>query len=124
MDYKGEDPVHGTTKNSRALKIGARDLNIPVCALAQLSRLKNPDIKKIIKPSLSDLRQSGAIEQDADIVTFIHRDFYYSKKEEDKFDADLIVAKQRNGAISDLKIMWDGKHTRFYESGEQQQQEW
>lgn len=114
--------IKGTGKNSsreqeiseisRSLKILAKELNIPVVALSQLSRA--PEQRKDDhRPILSDLRESGAIEQDADIVMFLYRDDYYNENSEDKNIAEVIIAKQRGGSTGTIKLAWLGDYTKF-----------
>lgn len=102
---------------SRSLKALAKELEIPIIALSQLNR--STETREDKRPVLSDLRESGAIEQDADIVCFIHRPEYYTKSTEDKDGNDirglaqLIVAKHRSGAVGDVKLRFVGKYARF-----------
>ncbi|MBS5702483.1 MAG: replicative DNA helicase [Butyricicoccus pullicaecorum] len=96
---------------SRALKIMAKELNVPVVCLSQLSRAAEQRADK--KPMLSDLRESGAIEQDADIVMFIYRDDYYNEDSEQKNVAEIIIAKNRHGATGSVNLQWIGQYTTF-----------
>ena len=96
---------------SRSLKILAKEINVPVIALSQLSRAveQRPDHR----PMLSDLRESGAIEQDADIVMFLYRDDYYNQESEKKDIAEVIIAKHRGGSLGNVELLWMGNYTKF-----------
>ncbi|NCC81659.1 MAG: replicative DNA helicase [Clostridia bacterium] len=96
---------------SRSLKALARELNIPIIALSQLSRAAEQSQDK--RPSLSHLRESGALEQDADIVMFIYREEYYDPESEKKAIAEIIIAKHRNGPVGSVDLAFFGEYTRF-----------
>ncbi len=96
---------------SRSLKILAKEINVPVIALSQLSRA--PEQRPDHRPMLSDLRESGAIEQDADIVMFLYRDDYYNKESEKKNVAEVIIAKHRAGSTGTVELLWLGNYTKF-----------
>ncbi|MGZ3585483.1 MAG: replicative DNA helicase, partial [Ktedonobacterales bacterium] len=106
-----ENRVQEISEISRGLKGLARELNVPVLALSQLSRSVESRTDK--KPQLSDLRESGAIEQDADIVMFIYRDEVYNPDTDRKNIADIIVAKHRNGPVGQVSLYFQAAQTRY-----------
>ena len=107
-----ENRQNTVSEISRNLKLIARELNVPVLALSQLSRAVESRTDK--RPMLSDLRESGALEQDADLVCFIHRPGYYNKEDETIQNlAEIIIAKQRNGPVGDVKLSFINKYTKF-----------
>lgn len=107
----GDNRVTIVGEISRALKIMAKELNIPVVCLSQLSRAVESRTDK--RPILSDLRESGAIEQDADSVMFLYRDEYYNPNSEDKGLAECIVSKNRHGETGTVKLQWFGPYQTF-----------
>lgn len=96
---------------TRQLKVMAKELNVPIILLSQLSRGVESRTDK--RPMLSDLRESGSIEQDADIVLFLYRDAYYNKESQRQNISECIVAKNRHGETGTVELIWDGQHTRF-----------
>ena len=119
IDYLQLMQVHGTKENrateiseiSRSLKALAKELAVPVIALSQLNR--SVEQRQDKKPVMSDLRESGAIEQDADLIMMIYRDEVYDQNTTRKGIADIIIAKQRNGPIGDVQLTFLGEFTKF-----------
>ena len=113
---KAENRVYEVTKITRSLKLMAKELNVPVVVCSQLRRASSVE-KESNRPSLSSLRDSGSIEQDADIVLFLHREGYYRaatpEQAADEHDATCIVAKNRHGEVGDVEMYWDGAFTRY-----------
>ncbi len=113
-DKRIDNRVNEVAEISRNLKIMAKELNVPVICCAQLSR--GPESRTDKRPMLSDLRDSGAIEQDADVVIFLYKDDYYDKKDTDNDEgciAEVIVAKNRHGSTRTVKMGWIGRYTKF-----------
>lgn len=106
-----ESRVQEVSEITRNLKIMAKELNVPVITLSQLSR--GTEARADHKPMLSDLRESGSIEQDADIVMFLYREAYYNEQADDQSQAKCIVAKNRHGSTGTIDLYWDGQYTRF-----------
>ncbi|WXR62859.1 replicative DNA helicase [Peptostreptococcaceae bacterium AGR-M142] len=111
-DGKVESRQQEISKISRSLKIIAKELNCPVIALSQLSRA--PELRADHRPILSDLRESGAIEQDADLVMFLYRDEYYHMDSEKKNIGEIIVAKHRHGETGSIELAWLGEFQKFH----------
>ena len=107
----GDSRVNVVSDISRSMKIMAKELNVPVVCLSQLSR--GPEGRQDKRPMLSDLRESGAIEQDADEVLFLYRDEYYNDNTEDKGIAECIVAKNRHGEVGTVKLQWIPQYQTF-----------
>ncbi len=107
----GDSRVNVVSEISRSLKIMAKELNVPVICLSQLSR--GPESRTDKRPMLSDLRESGAIEQDADEVLFLYRDEYYNENTEDKGVAECIVSKNRHGEVGTVKLQWVPQYQTF-----------
>jgi replicative DNA helicase len=106
-----DNRVQEVSEMTRNLKIMAKDLNVPVITLSQLSR--GTEQRNGHRPQLSDLRESGSIEQDADIVLFLYREDYYEQNEDNHNQAMCIVGKNRHGSTGDIELHWDGPHTEF-----------
>jgi replicative DNA helicase len=107
----GDNRVQVVSEISRSLKIMAKELNVPVICLSQLSR--GPESRTDKRPMMSDLRESGSIEQDADVVMFLYRDDYYNKDSEEQNVAECIVAKNRHGEVGTVKLQWLPQYTTF-----------
>ncbi|MBQ5886529.1 MAG: replicative DNA helicase [Clostridia bacterium] len=120
-DRRIDNRVNEVAEISRGLKLLAKELQVPVICCAQLSR--GPESRTDKRPMLSDLRDSGAIEQDADIVLFLYRDEYYkSEKDEPQNIAEVIVAKNRHGSTGNVKMGWFGQYTKFTTLDEERQE--
>ena len=120
-DGRSENRVQEVSAISRALKIMAKELEVPIVCCAQLSR--GPESRTDNRPQLSDLRDSGAIEQDADTVIFLYRSEYYKKEDKDPNAmtvAEIIVAKNRHGETRTVRMGWNGQYTKFVTIDEEQ----
>jgi replicative DNA helicase len=112
-DPSADSRVQQVGLMSRGLKILARELEVPVIAVSQLSRAPEQRSDTHKKPILSDLRESGQIEQDADLVMFIYREEYYNKESERQGIADILIAKHRNGPIGDVEMTFLSRYPKF-----------
>jgi len=111
--YRGENRVQIVTEISRTMKVMAKELNVPVICLSQLNREGEKRSKDDRRPLLSDLRESGSIEQDADIVMGLYRDDYYNAESEDPNIAECIILKNRRGETGTVRLRWDPEYTNF-----------
>lgn len=109
---RNDNRVQEVSEMTRSLKVMAKELNVPVITLSQLSR--GTEARSDHRPLLSDLRESGSIEQDADIVLFLYREAYYERDRDDQSEAECIVAKNRHGETGSVNLRWDGQFTRFF----------
>lgn len=119
-DSHNDNRVQEVGEISRNLKLLAKELEVPVICCAQLNR--GPENRPDKRPMLSDLRDSGAIEQDADIIMFLYRDEYYKEDTPEQSVAEVIVAKNRHGSLERIKLGWIGRFTKFTNLAEEQQQ--
>jgi len=108
------------TEISRSLKALAKELKVPVVALSQLSRAV--EARTDHRPMLSDLRESGAIEQDADVVAFVYREEHYNRTEDNEGMGEIIIGKQRNGPVGHVKVAFIGEYTRFENLAREQEE--
>ncbi len=111
MSGKGENRQQEVSEISRSIKALAKEMDCPIIALSQLSRA--PEQRADHRPMLSDLRESGSIEQDADLVMFLYRDEYYHEDTEEKNIAECIISKQRNGPVGTVRLAWIGQYSKF-----------
>ena len=114
LGRRSETRTQEVSEMTRNLKIMAKELNIPVIVLSQLSRNTERGTGRDHRPALSDLRDSGSIEQDADVVLFLYREAYYNTIDAATNEAECIIAKNRHGDTGTVYLGWDGTHTRFY----------